>query len=66
MGKDYVYVRQNGYSITQAYEKLKGAKVVEASNKGYFAFPPKPYEIQEIELGQGETTESIIRLKNSE
>ena len=68
MGKDYIYISQNGLSLELAYKLLFSGRygIKEASEEKYFQRIPFLNEIEEIELGDKEqgTNESILRLND--
>ena len=64
MGKDFVFVRQNGFNLLEVYKKLENVEVTTASDVKYFDKKPHFINVEEIELGQDGTQESIIRLKS--
>jgi len=66
MGHDFIYVKQNGYSLEKAYRKLFSGRweVIESSDERYFNRIPQLKEIEEIEMGSSGTKKSILRLKD--
>jgi hypothetical protein len=68
MGKEYVYVKQNGFKITDAYKRLLAYQIIETSEEKLFnktIAVLRPFEIEEIELGTNNTKETILRLSNN-
>jgi len=67
MGKDFIYIAQNGFNLEMAYKKLFSGtyEITEASEEKYFYRIPDLKEIEEIEIGTNGTKESILRLKNA-
>ena len=66
MGKDFIYVVENGFNLKEIYDKLFSGcyEITEASNEKFFNRIPLLSEIKEIELGTSGTKESILRLNN--
>jgi len=67
MGKDFIYIIQNGFNLERVYKKLFSGsyKIIEASEEKYFYRIPDLKEIEEVEVGTNGTKESILRLKNA-
>ena len=68
MGNSYITLKGNGAddkTLQFAYNRLKTKRVKEASEMEYFEriFPPFSY-VEDIEIGDETTNESIVRLKN--
>jgi len=66
MGKDFIPLKVNNLNWEAALKLLVKSEVTQASGTGYFSFPPKPYEVLEVEVGTDGTTESVVRLKNGD
>ena len=65
MGKDFIYIKQNGFNLKDVYNRLFSGcyEILEASDEKFFKRIPAFLEIEEIELGSAGTKESILRLK---
>jgi hypothetical protein len=66
MGKDFIYIAQNGFNLETAYKELfSGAyEIIQASSEKYFNRIPSLTEVQEMEIGTAGTEESVLRLVN--
>lgn len=66
MGKDFLPLRVNGATDSQiwdVYHRLKNKPVIEASKQQYFhkKHIPPVHAVEEIEIGEGSTKQSVIR-----
>jgi hypothetical protein len=66
MGKDFIYVIENGFDLEEVYNKLFSGVygITEASEEKFFNRIPELKEVVNIEVGCDGTEEAIIRLAN--